>query len=30
MECNIKMDIQEVEWEAIQIWLRIGTGDGLL
>jgi len=29
---NIKMDIQELEWEAWTglIWLRIGTGDGLL
>jgi hypothetical protein len=29
---NIKMDLEEVEWKACTglIWLRIGTGDGLL
>jgi hypothetical protein len=31
-EDNIKMDLQEVGWEAWTglIWLRIGTGGGLL
>jgi hypothetical protein len=31
-EDNIKMDLQGVEWGAWTglIWLRIGTGDGLL
>jgi len=31
-EDNIKMDIQEVGWESRTglIWLRIGTGGGLL
>jgi hypothetical protein len=31
-EYNIKMDLQEVGWEAWTglIWLRIGTGGGLL
>jgi hypothetical protein len=31
-EDNIKMDLQEVEWGAWtgSIWLRIGTGGGLL
>jgi hypothetical protein len=31
-EDNIKMDLQEVGWEAWSglIWLRIGTGGGLL
>jgi hypothetical protein len=31
-EDNIKMDLQEVEWGAWTglIWLRIGTGGGLL
>jgi hypothetical protein len=28
-EDNIKMDLQEVEWPGL-IWLRIGTGGGLL
>jgi hypothetical protein len=29
---NIKMDLQDVEWEAWTglSWLRIGTGGGLL
>jgi hypothetical protein len=32
MEDNIKMDLQEVGWGAWigLIWLRIGTGGGLL
>jgi len=31
-EDNIRMDLQEVGWGARTglIWLRIGTGDGLL
>jgi hypothetical protein len=31
-EDNIKMDLREVGWGAWtgSIWLRIGTGDGLL
>jgi hypothetical protein len=31
-EDNIKMDLQEMGWGAWTglIWLRIGTGDGLL
>jgi hypothetical protein len=33
-EDNIKMDLQEVEWDGVAwrglIWLRIGTGGGLL
>jgi hypothetical protein len=31
-ECNIKMDLREVGWGAWtgSIWLRIGTGGGLL
>jgi hypothetical protein len=31
-EDNIKVDLQEVEWGAWSklIWLRIGTGGGLL
>jgi hypothetical protein len=31
-EDNIKMDLQEVGWGALTglIWLRIGTGGGLL
>jgi hypothetical protein len=32
-EDNIKMDLREVEWGEAQtglIWLRIGTGGGLL
>jgi hypothetical protein len=31
-ECNIKMDLQEVGWGTWSglIWLRIGTGSGLL
>jgi hypothetical protein len=28
-EDNIKMDLQEVGWTEL-IWLRIGTGGGLL
>jgi hypothetical protein len=28
-EDNIKMDLQEVGWTGL-IWLRIGTGGGLL
>jgi hypothetical protein len=29
---NIKMDLQELEWEALTglFWLRIGTGGGCL
>ena len=32
LEDNIKMDLQKVEWEAWigYIWLRIGSGGGLL
>jgi hypothetical protein len=31
-EDNIKMDLQEVGWDGVAwiIWLRIGTGGGLL
>jgi hypothetical protein len=30
-ENNIKMDLQEMGWEGVDwIWLRIGTGGGLL
>ena len=31
-ECNIKMDLEEVEWGAWTglIWLRVGTGGGHL
>jgi len=32
-EDNIKMDLQEIEWEEARtgfIWLRIGIGGGLL
>jgi len=32
IEDNIKMDLQEVGWgvSTVLIWLRIGTGGGLL